>query len=159
MAYTKASALYACQFANNQSGGGATVGSAWTTRVLNTLVYDSQSIATRSSNQLTLSAASYIISASQVIYGDVGNTQNIRSRVRNITASSTLAISNNVRIADPTGTSGQIDVIIPPTFITLSGTTVLELQYWVTIADSSGLGLASGSGEQEQYAWILIQKL
>lgn len=139
---------------------GANTGGAWTTRQLNTIVYDPNSIVSLTGNQFTLGPGDYVIEASQTFYADINIQKSFRGRIYNITDNSTVVVSLNSRIHDQSGASASVACSTPPMFISLTTTKTFELQYYCQTADvnSRALGVAMNTGEVERYAYIYIRK-
>jgi hypothetical protein len=83
---------YQDQKAQNTAGGTFTSG-AWRTRTLNTEVADTGGYGTLASNQITLTAGTYLISASAPAYLISARHQ---TRLQNVTAGTTLLIGTSV---------------------------------------------------------------
>lgn len=143
------------KFSNTQAsgtnGGTGTTG-AWRTVPLNTEDFDTASIASITSNQMTLPAGTYKVSCSCPF----SRTDKSQSRLRDITNSATL-LTGQALIAQ-TGISQDFNSIIMGQF-TIAGSTVIELQYQVqTTISTSGLGNACSFGS-EVYAQIEFLKV
>jgi hypothetical protein len=124
----------------NVSGGTATSG-AWRTRVLNTLNYDSGSIASLSSNQLTLPAGTYTVQGSAPFFA----TDNTQIRLQDIPHSATLLLGSSVYAHFNVG-GGSENAIIAGKFV-LSATSAIECQYQcATTQATTGLGVAANFG-------------
>lgn len=138
------------KYSNTQSsgtGGGTATSGSWGTVPLNTEDFDTSSIGSISSNQITLPAGTYYTRAVSPFF----NTNRAQTRLYNITDSAVILTGSGV-ICD-SGIS-QTDSSLLEGQFTLSGTTVIELQYQVqTTAATSGLGVA-GSFGSEVYAQI-----
>lgn len=134
----------------NTSGGSSSSG-AWTTRVLNTKDSDTSSIASLSSNQVTLPAGTYIVRVSAPFFGTTGEAQ---IRLQNITASSTILTGQTVFTTANVSLLDSLSGIF-----TLSGTSALAVQYQSNGSQSStGLGEAGNFG-QEVYTVAEFQKV
>lgn len=135
------------------NGGGSTSGS-WQTRVLNTSVLNEISGASLSSNQITLPAGTYVISASQVL----NRSGESRARIRNVTDGTNVGLSLTIFIATTTGLPTTI-VAIPAYKFTLASSKVLELQYYIASSKTvDGLGYRS-TFDTEIYADVFIEKV
>lgn len=141
------------------TGGGSTTASAWTDYPLNAESSDPDGIVSlnTSTGELTLGAGTYIITANAVI-----NATNIsftaKLRLLNTTSSTTIAVGTNVSESSAGSASAVCSLESIP--VTLSGSTTLKLQYYVSSAQtSSGLGNALSSGEGELYGYLHIRKL
>lgn len=133
--------------------GGATVAGAWTTRVLNTIRNDPDSIVTAlSSNKFTLGAGSYIINCT-VPFMRSGDTQ---LRLRNITDSTSDLVGINVYW--DTGSDGDGGISKLHGLLTLTAAKDFELQYYAaSVFATNGLGRkAAGGGEVENFALVEI---
>lgn len=144
------------------TGGGAHPGGAWTTRELNTEVFDPANIVTFAGNQFTLKAGTYLIEANQTIFGDIGNPMGFKGRLRNVTDGVTAAVSLSVRVHEEIGESATVVCPIPKTLLTLAGQKTFELQYFAESADPINWGLGyplPGSIEVERYASVFVEKI
>jgi hypothetical protein len=153
--------LLTCDVADGTGAGSDSAG-VWTTRALNSEIYDPANIVTLAQNRFKLAPGTYLIEADQTIFGDVGNPKGFKGRIRNITDGTTAAVSLNVRLHEETNESATIVCPIPKTLLTLSASKTFELQYYCETADALPYGLGyplSGTGEVERYASVFIQKL
>jgi hypothetical protein len=144
------------------SHGGSHPGGVWSTRDLNTQVYDPANIVALNGSQFTLKAGTYLIEANQSIFGDVGNAKGFKGRIRNVTDDLTAAVSLSVRLHEETNESATVVSPIPRTLLTLAAPKTFELQFFCETADplASGLGyFLPGSVEVERYASVFIEKL
>ena len=144
------------------TGGGSNTGGVWTTRALNTELYDTANLATLAGNQFTLKPGNYLIEAHQTIFGDVGNPKGFKGRIRNVTDGTTAAVSLSVRLHEEVNESATIVSPIPRTLITLTAQKTFELQYFCETPDAVEYALGyplPGSVEVERYASLFIQKL
>lgn len=124
------------QEAQSTTGGGATAGS-WRTRVLNTKVADTGSIASLASNQVTLPTGTYRVRASAPAF-QVGLHQ---IRLQNITGSATLVVGMS-GYSDPAESLADHAILVGR--FTLTGSTVIELQHQVgTTKATNGFGVGS----------------
>lgn len=138
------------------SNGGSSVATTWTTRVINTEVADPNGICTLASNQFTLPAGTYTISFVQQFCGGY----DFKGRIRNITAGTTVALSNNARVAALTANNNCESSGVG--IFTISTTSTFELQYYAQSAVATfglGIGQYATSGESERYVTILIQRI
>lgn len=130
-------------------GGDATSGS-WVTRVLNTEVFDVGGIVSLSSNQFTLGAGSYFISARAPSFG----TDQTKLKIRNVTDSSDALIGEThyFRAASPdAGTSFVSGRIV------IAGTKAFELQHRFAAGRSfDGLGVPNSFSVVEVYSVVEI---
>jgi hypothetical protein len=135
------------QKAANTDGGTATTGS-WATRDLNTEVVDTGNHATVASNQISLLAGTYRFKATVPGFA----TNEFKSRLRNITDSSTLLVGSNSYGAAASFASALS--VIEGRF-TISGTKTLEIQYRCGATQATnGLGVKANYGEVEVYTSV-----
>ena len=132
------------------NGGAASTGS-WQTMPLNSKDNDTASIATLSTNQITLPAGTYLVRASSP-FVQVGNAQ---IRLYNQTASAVLV--NGQTVFMYTSNSGNCATLEGQ--FTLSASSNLVLQYQVgTHVNTADLGEAGGYGP-EVYAMVTFTKI
>jgi hypothetical protein len=131
----------------NGTAGGASTASAWTTRTLNTEVSDTIGI-TLSANAVTLPVGTYYISASAPFH----STLAARLRFTNLGVTN-LLLGENSAIA-----SGGGQAIISG-FLVVAVSAAYTLDYWIDIANASGLGYTSGDPGVETYARLSIVSL
>jgi len=124
--------------------GGATSTGTWNTRPINTTAV-SQTWASVSSNQITLSAGTYSIEWQETIYRSDGT----QSRFRNVTDSTTAALGLAYRSDGVGGGFGKT---------TIASSKAFELQHYTASNDTNGLGIDAGSGENNVFATIKITK-
>ncbi len=135
--------------ANNVNGGTNTTGS-YATRVLNT-TQQSQSWASLFSNQITLSAGTYLIDA----MAPAVSTDVHKARLQNITDSTTSLIGTSQNAIS----SGVTNQSFIKGIITIASTKVFEVQHqFQTVTGSQGLGRATNFGDNEVYTIISITK-
>lgn len=149
------------QLSSGTAGGGSTA-LAWSTRPLNTIAVDPNSIVTLNSNQFTLPAGTYKISAFQCLaYVGTSIVSAATSRIRNITDSTTPIGGLGVNCGIAEGTAGAgILLNIQPFVLTIATSKVFELQYYTPVPQTSvGLGEAASSGELETYASVCIERI
>lgn len=151
------------QVSSGSAGGGSTA-SAWTTRPLNVIAFDTNSITSLASNQFTLAAGTYKISANMTMtYSGTSPAAAAASRIRNITDSSTPSggVGVNCSVAEVGAAGISVVLTITPFIVTISSSKVFELQYYSPVAQvTSGLGEANSNGtEVEVYASVNIEKL
>jgi len=146
----------------NGTDAGTNTGATWTTRALNTEVYDPDNIVTLAANRFTLKPGRYFVDARQTFFGAHGIPKSFRARLRNMTDNLTAGVSLNVRLHEELNESACIDCPIPPIYLDLDQNTAFELQYYSESADTNswalGLGFV-GTNEVERYAAVFIQKL
>jgi len=138
------------QAASGVSGGAGTAG-AYNTRPLDTIIKNTITGASLTSNQITLPAGTYKIWAYISTYS-AGST---RTRLRNITDSSNTLLG--LSEYSNTGSPGSASQALIGAF-TLTSTKVLELQQWIQFSQGSNLGIAVSSGDNEVFANVLIVK-
>lgn len=136
------------------TNGGTFTSGSWQTRVLNTKVTDTASIATLASNQITLAAGTYEIRASApAFYVNAHQT-----RLQNVTASTTLIIGTTEYTNAALSSGVQTRSFLSGRFTVAAGQ-ALELQHQCTTTDSTtGLGVA-GSFGVEIYADLELWKV
>lgn len=133
--------------------GGTFTSGAWRTRTINTIT-PTQTWASISANQVTLTAGAYFISASAPCYRVDSNA----IRFFNIT-DSTEDILGGVSSA-VNGVQGSIIRAVLSGQITITGTKVFELQHQSqTTFASFGFGFAAGIGFNEVYSIVSIERL
>ncbi|WP_094607722.1 hypothetical protein SPSIL_009160 [Sporomusa silvacetica DSM 10669] len=138
------------------TSGGSGTASTWNTRDLNTIKVDTDSIVTLSSNQFTLQSGTYLIEAVAPVYA-AGNN---RTRLQNITDSTTIAYGNNCLTSTGTYANGASSTLYAK--FTISAAKVFELQHWIQSAagGSSVLGALCGiTGVVETYSIVKITKI
>jgi hypothetical protein len=144
-------AIFEEQLSNGTASVYSTTGS-YVTRVLNTVVSNTISGVSLTSNQITLPSGTYKIDVLAPGY-DCART---KARLRNITDSSTIALGTNGYVA--TGTASTYSHI--NTIFNISSTKVVEVQqYFQSNVSNQNGGVATSSGDVEVYARIVITKL
>ena len=145
---------------NTQSqnvAGGNTTSGAWTTLVLNTKDTDSGSIASLSSNQITLPAGTYLVNSVTPFYVSSALSVNCQTRLQNITDSSLILTGTSNVVVNTVGSNE-----IAPSFVkgqfTLSGSKALALQYQVSVSVTNGQGAPCNFGS-EVYSTIEFLKV
>jgi hypothetical protein len=144
------------QKSSGTSGGTATIG-AWTTRTLNTLVYNRNTLAALASDQFTLPAGTYYISAAAPFYNNEGI---MRIRLYNVTDASVVTLGRNAQAqaGDSPNRPNQIDAVLD-TVVTITGSKAFRIEYYTANSETtSGLGIASSLGT-EIYSQVKIWKL
>lgn len=112
-------------------------GGTWITRNLNTVVFNSLSGASLTSNQVTLPACTYQVDASAP-----GDDVTHIIRIQNITDSSTILLGSS----SDSNTSMETHSILNGVF-TISGTKVLQLQHWASGGEPAGVPTSNGTME------------
>lgn len=132
------------------TAGGALTGGAWTTRALNTEVFDPSNIVTIASNQMTLGAGTYVMRANGgVVLTSVGALG--QSRLYNITDSAILAQGPNT-FANTINSWSAVTAAF-----TIAGTKVIEFQTY--LVSTGRTGDAVNAGFTEVYSSVEIQKI
>lgn len=132
-------------------GGTFTTG-AWQTRVLNTSSTSPAWFAL-ASNQITLQAGTYHLSASAPAY----RTNEHQSRLQNITAATTVTPGSSEDAVDANNRSATRSLISAD--FTIVAATIFEIQHQGSATqNNNGFGLASGFGINEVYTIVNIQK-
>lgn len=139
---------------SSSTNGGGSTATTWTTRVLNTEVVDADNIVTLAGNAFTPIAGRYNITINSPFAA--GASTQVRIRLRNNTAGTTVRVSTQGRILTNAG------IVIPLTcsFIA-NGTDAYVVQYYVTAATATnGLGVAVGeAGASEIYTQVSLLKV
>jgi hypothetical protein len=138
------------QLSNGTNSTYSTTGS-YITRTLNTVVSNTVTGLSLTSNQITLPAGTYRVDVLAPGYDCIRT----KARLRNITDSSTIAVGTSA-VANA-GTSlvySQINRIF-----TITSTKVIEVQQYFQSTSSQNGGIATSSGDVEVYARIIITKL
>lgn len=140
----------------NALSAGSTVSRTWTPRVLNETYLDSgNNVILGTGGTFTLQQGSYRIRADSVFY----NSQYSRLRWYNTTDNRTeiisLSICNTPGALGSSSVTVALDgtVTVPPT---VNGKTY-QLQYYVTQAQTNGLGKAVGTGDMEVYTIVKVE--
>jgi hypothetical protein len=142
------------------SNENSTIAGTWTTRPLNTEVSDLNSITTLSANQFTLPAGTYIIQFEQIFTSHINSEMQFRSRIRNITDGTTVALGLTTRMHIASGESANMSS--PGTGIfTITSPKTFEIQYYAqsSLAPGLGIGSPSPSGEVERFVSIFIERI
>lgn len=138
------------------AGGTATSGS-WQTRTLNTLVRNSGSIASLSSNEVTLPAGTYYIQWSAPAYYCNAN----KSRLYNVTDAAVVAVGTTALCA-VSGIGGAMvtDSSTGSVVVTTAGSKAFRIEHQVTTTRATdGYGVASGFSTIETYARMEVTKI
>ena len=136
----------------NGTQGGASVGSTFTKRTLNTTVTNNIG-ASIAASVITLTAGTYRVSAMSPFW----NVTGVIIRLRNTTDSTTAiaGVNNYVSSSSNAGCYAQLD----GTF-TITATKNFEVQYYCNTAiATNGLGVALSGGISEIYTQITIQQI
>jgi hypothetical protein len=147
--------------ASGTNGGTATSG-AWRTRTLNTLAYDSGSIASLGSNQLTLDAGTYVgwINAPASSGSSVAPGLH-QARLQNITAGTTIWYGSTQSILTSSGVGTyETNSSVIYCIFTLAVASALEVQHQVTTTvATTGFGAAASFGGTEQYTQAMFVQI
>ena len=136
--------------ASGTGGGAATIG-AWADHVINTVKTNTIAGASLASNQITLPAGRYEISAQVVGFWLSG----FKARIRNITDSQTLGVGMSTH-----ATAAAVQVSEARAAFTLSASKTIAIQYFAGTSTYGGtLGAPVSSAEAEVYASVLIRKI
>lgn len=143
----------------DQKAAGADAGSfsngAWRTRVLNTVLTNTVSGASLASNQITLAAGTYKVTARAPAF-QVGRHQ---TKLVNITDTVDEIIGATSNTSAGGGDPVQTDSILTGV-LTVSGSKVYELQHRCSSTKSTnGLGTAANFGISEVYAELIIEPI
>lgn len=133
------------------TGGGTSVATTWTARTINTTKTNEITGASLASNQITLPAGTYTIE-----WAVAARNINMRTRIRNVTDSSTIATGVGQAIANDL-TNGMVRSFAK---FTLAAEKDLEIQYFASSAIANGLGLAINlDSTPEVYLDAVITKI
>lgn len=136
----------------NTAGGTFTAGS-WQDRDLNTEIYDPDNIVSISSNQFTLGAGTYIIEW-DCIFFDVGINN---TRLYDVTGSTSVQAGMSLYGNPPDNGYG---VATGSAQVTPTGSNTYKIQHrCASTKSSTGFGLATNVGEDEQYVRVKITQL
>lgn len=150
-------ASFQLQFASGTSSGETWAGGAYVQRVLNTTVFNSIVGASLAANQITLPAGTYefIIAAPWV--STTTSAERGASRLRNVTDSTTVLVSQPCLTQDSSSASGScVNAMVG--HVTIAGTKVFEVDTYVSGGGAIG-GEASTTGEIEVYTTVYIRKV
>ncbi len=133
-------------------GGTGSTG-AFYTRTLNTLIDSTGFVTSLTSNQFELPAGTYYFDASVPFY----RTSNSKSKIRNITDSTDVAIGTSESSANSTLVSIR-SIILGE--ITITSPKIFEIQYRIdTTTSTEDLGVAVNFGIDEVYTQLKITKV
>lgn len=122
----------------------------WVRRTLNTTVANTIPSVALASNQLSLPAGTYRVVVATTAYSASGG--GLLTRIRNITDSTTLALSSAGALWATFAQSGMVAEF------TLAGTKTVEVQSYSNAPGTTG-GFPTTSGESEIYVDIFIEKV
>ena len=135
--------------------GGTATGATYNTRTLNTLVDPAGIVTSLSSNQFTLPAGSYYIEG----FAPAGAVNGHKTRIRNITDSTTPIIGSNVYSGS--GNPGFMSVLSNfsgPVVITTPK--VFQLQHYIqSSVGTEDLGQGLNAGDNNIFAFVKITKI
>ena len=136
------------------TSGGTFNGGSWQTRPINTKDNDSSNICTLSSNQFTLPAGTYQVSAK----AQADRVDGHKTRLKNITANSTTL--TGLAAYAPAAANSSTHSFINGTF-TIASSATFELQHYAqTTTLLTGFGLDNaGGGEPAVYAVVELWRL
>ena len=134
-----------------------TTSSAWSTRILNTVMTNDTGTPSLSANQITLPAGTYW-SQARAVHGAIPSAFTVvfRIKLRNITTSADLVLGIGQEFFVSSG-SGQMNIVsdLYGRF-TLAGTSVIELQQWCVNCNAGiALGIPTTS---EVYSDVMVWK-
>lgn len=136
------------------TNGGTFTSGAWKTRTLNTEDSDSGSIVSISSNQFTLQAGTYRLSAS----APAGRVNVHQTRIQNITDNTTTLVGSSEYSVGVTD-SVQSRSVVAGEF-TIAGAKAFELQHRCSSTRATdGFGIANSFGLSEVYSIVEIWKV
>ncbi len=130
-------------------GGGWAAANTWAARPIQTEVSDVSGLCSLGSNQITLSAGTYIMRG----WGSCLRGNGFKHRLRNVTAGTTLVVGGNGYSVstDTTSCMGLISGLF-----TVAASQALEFQIYAALkdatTDSNGYGASMTTGEVEVYA-------
>ena len=141
------------------TGFGTTTANAWTTRALQTVTKNSITSAngaagdaSLSSNIVTLPAGRYLVHFTQQYF----TTSSSRGRFRSTTGAGTTTGAPIISQSCSTNVTASLNVM-GSGFLELTAQDTFDLQYYITTATASGLGIAASTPSvTETYAELLI---
>lgn len=150
--------------ANGVGSGETLTATAWTQRVLNNTATNTIAGATLGSNQISLPAGTYEVSAEAqaseaASISGTNAVYNHRLRLVNVTDSATIFVGpNTAAFVSGTTVSAALNADFQGVF-TLAGTKSIRIDSWVNGVSNSNGGVASSSGENEIYVTIYLRKV
>ena len=138
------------------TGSDSLISGSWNTRTIGTSVTNEITSASLASNQLTLPAGTYFIQGWATLYTSTGATIG-KIRLRNITGSATLLVGTNIYLASGSSNIASSGIQCIQGRFTLAGSTVCELQNYVTSSCAGGTPISSG--EIENYVDLCVWKV
>ena len=144
------SIMVCCEQQPSGTNGGSSV-AGLQTRILNTVLWNSISGASLSSNEITLPAGTYDIRADL----PASTTTGIDHRgYLYIPSTSTISLLGSSASAGGSVTVSEIEGMLNTAGVTFN------IQHWISVAQATtGLGIASGMGLPEVYTQIFIRKV
>jgi len=139
--------------ASGTAGGSATSGS-WQTRTLNTLTDTTGIVTSLSSNQFILSAGTYSLKGHAVFE----QTDNSKTKIRNITDSTDTIIGSNIKTLNTVGGMQFSSLLSGEIIITSAKTFELQSQVQTSV-NTTGYGIAASFSVNEVYAQLEILKI
>ncbi len=136
----------------NNTAGGTSVATTWTTRVLNTTVINGITGCSLATNQITLPAGTYVATA----FSTFRNTNGSKIRLFNITDSTITAIGNNTAMDSASSVGGIASL---QAHFTIAASKVFAVQYYCATGVANGLGTAVNASTSEIYTSIQIEKI
>lgn len=135
--------------------GGTFTAGAWQTRTLNTEAADSGGFGSLSSNQITLSTGTYVVSAHAPAFA----TRLNQLRLQNITDTTTILFGGPVNAAVTAGVEAQVSMAFVEGLFIIATPKTIELQHTCqTTRATDGFGFA-GSFTTEVYAVVKLWKI
>ena len=153
-------AKFSYDVASGTDGGTPTAG-AWTTRPVNTELYDDIGL-TLSGNAISLAAGTYNISAYMVFGATDANFTSVKGRLRNTTDGSNAGLfMTGWTPAGGSSNTNNFVLVMNEERVVLAGTKTLELQYYISHArTNTGLGQSySAPATTERFAEWIIEKV
>ena len=151
-ANSTAVAIFRDEKTSGTNGGTGSTG-AWTKRTLNATVVNNVAACSIASSVVTLTAGTYLVTASAPFY----RTNSSQIKLRNTTAGSDLVLGM-IAFGNSAVAGGVVNSYLQGYF-TLTGSTNIEMQYWITATNASNdLGQSGGFGT-EVYATLAIQQV
>ena len=136
------------------TAGGNSSGATWNVRDLNTVLTNEITGASLASNQITLAAGTYEVTAAEAPAFQVRSN---RLRLRDTTGTATLILGVSAAIGASTLSASSASL---RGRFTLTVESVLELQHFTFDAETNGLGTAvNTAGIDEIYADIMIKRI
>lgn len=139
--------------------GGTFSSGSWQTRTLNTILTNTISGASLSSNQITLPAGTYIVTA-QAPAHNVNRHQAVLFGVSGDTGNLIVGTTANTNNADNNTQQPATTLSVIAQQLTLSTTTVLELRHRCDSSQTgTGFGSSANTGAGEIYSTVFIERV